>query len=169
MAALLVAAVGGSTWRAPSQRPAGSLHLPNISSSTHRSHAAAPIAAAAEPPAAAAAAAPPAATAATATFHELAAASLDTCTVQLRPCAVGHGLYLTAPAATGDVVLSVPVDRCLLVDYAGGGLRLPPAEWPRLRKGVQKDDALPWDILQASGMGERGLQADELGSCTGVA
>ncbi|PRW55940.1 set domain [Chlorella sorokiniana] len=102
-----------------------------------------------EPSAAAAAAAPPAATAASAAFHELAAAALDTCAVQLQPCAVGHGLYLTAPAAAGDVVLSVPVDRCLVVDYSGAGLRLPQGQWPRLLKAVQKDDSLPWDILQA--------------------
>ncbi|PSC69026.1 ribulose-1,5 bisphosphate carboxylase oxygenase large subunit N-chloroplastic [Micractinium conductrix] len=37
---------------------------------------------------------------------------------------------------------------CLVVDYAAG-LRVPPGAWPRLRKGVQKDDSLPWDVLQA--------------------
>ncbi len=109
----------------------------------------APIAAAEPSAAAAAAAPPPAATQAAAAFDELAAATLDACAVQLQPCAAGHGLYLTAPAAAGSVLLSVPVDRCLLVDYSGAGLRLPQGQWPRLRKAVQKDDALPWDILQA--------------------
>ena len=93
---------------------------------------------------------PAAATAASAAFQQLAAAALDTCAVQLQPCPAGHGLYLTTPAAAGDVLLRVPLDRCLVVDYSGGGLRLPQAQWPRLRKGVQKDDSLPWDILQAS-------------------
>ena len=29
----------------------------------------------------------------------------------------------------------------------GQGLRLPPGEWPRLRRGVAKDDSLQWDVL----------------------
>lgn len=72
---------------------------------------------------------------------------------------------MTAPAAAGDVLLHVPLDRCLLVDYAGAGLRLPSGQWPRLRKGVQKDDALPWDVLQArlSFRGAGALESEALG------
>jgi hypothetical protein len=43
-------------------------------------------------------------------------------------------------------VLSVPSGTCLIVDYQAG-LRLPQAPWPRLRKGLHKDDAMPWDLL----------------------
>lgn len=60
----------------------------------------------------------------------------------------GSGLFLTAAASQGDVVLRVPTSLCLAVDYAAG-LRLPPGAWPRLQRGVQKDAALPWDILLA--------------------
>lgn len=67
--------------------------------------------------------------------------------MQLQPCAQGNGLFATAAAELGDVVLSVPVEACVMIDYAAG-MRLPAGDWPRLRKGIAKDDSLPWDILQ---------------------
>ena len=86
---------------------------------------------------------------AAAAFADLAAARLDRCAVSLQPWTQGQGsgLFLTAPAAAGDVVLSVPLGCCLVVDYAAG-MRLPQGSWPRLQRGVQKDAELPWDILQ---------------------
>ena len=149
MAAAQVAETGRSTLRPPAQPTAAPLQPSSIAIRRQRSHASAPIAST-EPSAAPALPPPAAATAASTAFQQLAAAALDTCTVQLQPCAAGHGLYLNTSAAAGDVLLCVPLDRCLVVDYSGSGLRLPQAQWPRLRKGVQKDDALPWDILQAS-------------------
>ena len=62
----------------------------------------------------------------------------------------GRGLFMASASAptSGKVLLSVPLDTCIVVDYANG-LRVPEGDWPRLRSGVQKDDALPWDLLQA--------------------
>lgn len=93
-------------------------------------------------------------TEAEAAWAELTAAHLDACAVTLQPWSAGplhrgNGLYLTAPASKGDVLLRVPTSLCLLVDYSSG-MRVPPAAWPRLQRGVQKDDSLPWDILLVS-------------------
>jgi hypothetical protein len=65
----------------------------------------------------------------------------------------GLGLFMTAKAAAGDVVLSVPMSLCLAVDYAStsGSLALPAGSWPRVQRGIQKDDALPWDVLLVGG------------------
>ena len=106
-------------------------------------------------------------------FRRLAATHLEACACALRPCGAGkgNGLVVTAPAgaAAGTVLLRVPLDACLVVDYRpdGGGLRVPPAPWPRLRRGVAKDAALPWDVLLAAalldalaGDGEGGLWAE---------
>lgn len=90
------------------------------------------------------AAAPPAAAAA---FADLAAVCLERTVVTLEPCGPqGNGLVVTKPVAAGQVVLQVPLGACLAVNYAAG-LALPPGHWPRLRKGVAKDDSLPWDML----------------------
>lgn len=98
--------------------------------------------------AAAAAAELPVQCGAAAAFRELGAATLEACSVLLAPCGPqGNGLVATAAAAPGDILLRVPMPACLVVDYAAG-LRVPPGAWPRLRKGVQKDDSLPWDVLQ---------------------
>lgn len=94
------------------------------------------------------AAAPPAGAAAA--FSNLAAARLDCCAVALEPCGPqGNGLVVTDPVPAGQAVLRVPLDSCLAVNYAEG-LALPRGQWPRLRKGVAKDDSLPWDVLLVS-------------------
>ena len=54
-----------------------------------------------------------------------------------------HMLKHSAPMQT---ILSVPTMACLIVDY-DCGLQVPAEEWPRLQKGLQKEDALPWDVL----------------------
>ena len=118
-----------------------------LSHRSRRNAAAARCDASAQPAQAAAAAA----TEAEAAFADLAAAHCSTCAVALQPWSDGSlhrgsGLFLTAAASQGDVVLRVPTSLCLAVDYAAG-LRLPPGAWPRLQRGVQKDAALPWDIL----------------------
>ena len=45
-----------------------------------------------------------------------------------------------------QTILSVPTAACLIVDYKRG-LQVPAEEWPRLQKGLQRDTALPWDVL----------------------
>ena len=45
-----------------------------------------------------------------------------------------------------QTILSVPTAACLIVDY-NCGLQVPAEEWPRLQKGLQRDTALPWDVL----------------------
>ncbi|KAI3436404.1 hypothetical protein D9Q98_005821 [Chlorella vulgaris] len=92
-------------------------------------------------------------------FAELSASNLATCSVAVQPWSAGPGsvhtpglgLFMTATAAAGDVVLSVPMSLCLAVDYAStsGGLALPAGSWPRVQRGILKDDALPWDVLLA--------------------
>ena len=42
--------------------------------------------------------------------------------------------------------MQVPESACLIVDYEKG-MQLPAQSWPRVRKGLQKEEALPWDIL----------------------
>ncbi|KAL4451460.1 hypothetical protein ABPG75_007122 [Micractinium tetrahymenae] len=65
------------------------------------------------------------------------------------PCGPqGNGLILIEAVPAGGVVLRVPLEACLAVNYAEG-LVVPPGQWPRLRKGVAKDDSLPWDVLLA--------------------
>ena len=46
-----------------------------------------------------------------------------------------------------QVILRVPMEYCLLVDYEGNGLSLPNFAWPRLREAVQQNSELPWDVL----------------------
>jgi hypothetical protein len=84
----------------------------------------------------------------------------------------GRGIFIDQDVAKGTVLLEMPLDACIAVDYAGAGLVLPqdvprdgPA-WPRLAKAVSKDDALPWDILislalldSMSGMGSQLFQS----------
>ncbi len=43
-------------------------------------------------------------------------------------------------------LMQVPESACLIVDYVQG-IQLPDHAWPRLRKGLQREEALPWDIL----------------------
>ena len=43
-------------------------------------------------------------------------------------------------------LLHVPESACLIVDYERG-MQLPAQAWPRLHKGLQREEALPWDIL----------------------
>lgn len=83
----------------------------------------------------------------------------------------GRGIFIDRDVAKGSILLEIPLDMCISVDYAKGGLRLPqdvPADvpaWPRLTKAIAKDDALPWDILVSlalldslSGMGSELFQ-----------
>ncbi len=45
-----------------------------------------------------------------------------------------------------QTLMQVPESACLIVDYAQG-MQLPAQAWPRLRKGLQREEPLPWDIL----------------------
>jgi len=83
----------------------------------------------------------------------------------------GRGVFIDRDVVKGSVLLELPLDMCISVDYGSGGLRLPrdvppsgPA-WPRLTKAISKDDTLPWDVLislalldSLSGMGSEGIQ-----------
>lgn len=42
--------------------------------------------------------------------------------------------------------MRVPENACLIVDYERG-MQLPKEAWPRLREGLRRGDALPWDML----------------------
>ena len=83
----------------------------------------------------------------------------------------GRGIFIDRDAIKGSVLLELPLDMCISIDYARGGLRLPqdvPAAgpaWPRLTKAIAKNDSLPWDILislalldSLSGMGSELIQ-----------
>ena len=45
-----------------------------------------------------------------------------------------------------QTLMQVPESACLIVDYEQG-MQLPAQSWPRVRKGLQKEEVLPWDIL----------------------
>lgn len=104
------------------------------------------------------------------TFRELlteyAAASPSPAMLRIQKGhSMGRGLFLAqgndGDGESGDrkrvdsVLLSVPIDVCISVRYGenesdgAGDLKIPAGEWPRLRRGIDKNDALPWDILQA--------------------
>ena len=83
----------------------------------------------------------------------------------------GRGIFIDRDVVKGTVLLELPLDMCISIDYGSGGLRLPqdvpPAgpAWPRLTKAISKDDTLPWDILislalldSLSGMGSELVQ-----------
>ncbi len=77
------------------------------------------------------------------------AAAASTPAVALRPGVNGRGVFSTTDiSSAGKVVFSVPLNTCLVIDYSKG-LQLPPGSWPRLQRGLAKDDALPWDIVLA--------------------
>ncbi|WPT13843.1 Protein PLASTID TRANSCRIPTIONALLY ACTIVE 14 [Picochlorum sp. SENEW3] len=77
----------------------------------------------------------------------------------------GRGIYTDVEIKKGEVLAEIPLGMCMSLDYEGGGLLLPRGDWPRVRKAIEKDDALPWDVLLAlgvldsmSGMGSEALQ-----------
>ncbi|KAK9916994.1 hypothetical protein WJX75_009612 [Coccomyxa subellipsoidea] len=82
-------------------------------------------------------------------FQELLEETGELAAVELRPGPHGHGLFLTRSVTKGEVILRVPMEYCLVVDYEGEGLRLPNFAWPRLREAVQQNPELPWDVLLA--------------------
>lgn len=53
---------------------------------------------------------------------------------------------------SAQVIMRVPMEYCLVVNYEGGGVSLPNFAWPRLRKAVQENPELPWDLLLVSGL-----------------
>lgn len=134
----------GSRTAAPwGRRPLFAAHAPRGTAFCARGHPAhrrprsCSAAAAAEGQASAAAAAEAdaaatseAAAGAAAVFDELLAAAAAagggsgaaaaSCAVRLGPSAHGNGLFFTRDVARGEVVLSVPLSACLLVDYQSG-------------------------------------------------
>lgn len=69
--------------------------------------------------------------------------------VALRPGINGRGIFSTTEIpSSGKIIFNVPLNTCLVVDYSNG-FQSPPGDWPRVRRGLAKDDALPWDILHA--------------------
>lgn len=49
-----------------------------------------------------------------------------------------------------QVIMRVPMEYCLVVNYDGDGVSLPNSAWPRLREAVQDNPELPWDLLLVS-------------------
>ncbi|CAL8466547.1 g6083 [Coccomyxa elongata] len=82
-------------------------------------------------------------------FHELLEETGEQSAVEMRPGHHGNGLYLTRSVIKGEVIMRVPMEYCLVVNYDGDGLNLPNFAWPRLREAVQENPELPWDLLLA--------------------
>lgn len=87
-------------------------------------------------------------------FSELLTEYCPDAAVQLRRCHTnGRGLFAAAEILTPNkAILRIPIETCLVVDYGDGpsaGVRLPGGDWPRVSRGIKKDDALPWDIIQS--------------------
>lgn len=66
----------------------------------------------------------------------------------------GRALFSYVDAPKGTILFSIPLRLCLTIDYSnnnssGGGISVPPGEWPRLKKAIAKDNTLPWDVLLA--------------------
>jgi hypothetical protein len=89
-------------------------------------------------------------------------------TIQLQPLddSRGRGLVALREIKKGEILLNLPMDLCPVVDY-DDGVVLPQgdAPWARVRRGLQKDDTLQWDVIQAlalldsmSGMGSKELE-----------
>lgn len=85
--------------------------------------------------------------------------------LRLSSSKIGRGIYTDVEIKKGEVLVEIPLGMCMSLDYGGGGLSLPGGDWPRVRKALEKDDALPWDVLLAlgvldsmSGVGSEGLQ-----------
>ena len=84
----------------------------------------------------------------------------------------GRGIFVQGDAPKGTILVEIPLDVCICVDYTGSGVSVPmdvsssqEVAWPRLHKAVRKDDSLPWDVLVSlgvldamSGMGSECLQ-----------
>ena len=86
-------------------------------------------------------------------LEECNAGDVDTATlsaVKLQAGVNGRGIFaakeIPQPA---NVIFRVPLDTCLVVDYSEGGLKVPSGNWPRIQKGLAKDNALPWDIIHS--------------------
>ena len=70
--------------------------------------------------------------------------------VHLRPGNNGRGIFAARETpSSAKIIFSVPIDTCIVVDYEHGGIKLPAGAWPRVSRGLAKDIALPWDIIQA--------------------
>ena len=72
--------------------------------------------------------------------------------VSLQPTTfAGSALFCDNKHKNEENILTVPLDICLLVEYEDnlGNIKLPDGEWPRLKKALSKQQALPWDVIQA--------------------
>lgn len=47
---------------------------------------------------------------------------------------------------SAQVIMSVPESAGLIVDYERG-MQVPAEAWPRLKKGLKREDPVSWDIL----------------------
>jgi len=66
----------------------------------------------------------------------------------------GRGIFADSDAPKGAILVEIPLQTCISIDYSSDsdGLSVPQGDWPRLKKAIQKDDSLPWDILLALGI-----------------
>jgi len=82
-------------------------------------------------------------------FTDLLDAAGASGSVRLQSGKHGNGLVTTRAVREGGVLLRVPRQACLLLDY-NSGLSLRSAPWPELKAALASDgDALPWDLLLA--------------------
>ncbi|KAL4540889.1 hypothetical protein Ndes2526B_g05447 [Nannochloris sp. 'desiccata'] len=82
-------------------------------------------------------------------YQTTAASPTPAAAIALRPGINGRGIFSTGDIpSTGKILMNVPLKTCLVVDYSQR-LQLPPGGWPRVQRGLAKDDALPWDIIHA--------------------
>ena len=80
-------------------------------------------------------------------FSQLLVSAGATGCVTLAESAFQNGLVTTRDVLEGDVLLRVPREACLLLDY-DVGLSLRQAAWPELKAALEVED-LPWDLLFA--------------------
>lgn len=98
--------------------------------------------------------------------HQTGQECTGTMQLQILDDTRGRGLVALREIKKGEILLNLPMDLCPVVDY-DDGVVLPQgdAPWARVRRGLQKDDTLQWDVIQAlalldsmSGMGSKELE-----------
>lgn len=74
--------------------------------------------------------------------------------VEMGPSSWGNGLFATKTVSSGEVVLSVSRESCLIISFEGDqrddAIHVPSeGAWPRLSGGLDFEPALTWDFLLA--------------------
>ncbi|GAX82723.1 hypothetical protein CEUSTIGMA_g10149.t1 [Chlamydomonas eustigma] len=84
-------------------------------------------------------------------FNSVMESVCDNMLVEIRPSKFQNGLYTKHNVLKGQVLLSVPPQLCISVDFGKeNGLSLPSGgSWPRLQAGLEAPDPLTWDLLMS--------------------